>query len=777
MEMSEHAGIIFPTLKDNILQYRQSMSMSNVVNENNLPYLNYIYDKIASIEYPDSAELLSALREKTGSGIIFYEKIINMTGPLARKELGIGEVSARGVNRICDVMRRIVNHHGTKNVFDNSDNVELFAPRIESKISQEDIRTYHAYQNLINDCHGSIVELYMWVAGCYHVKVKLPGISIKKTVDLFNIIKDLFSEIDAFLSSTNHEPYPQEEAPYQSKTQSLKNGKLSYNPFLLKYGFSEEQIERIVDFNERKGYFPLFMALSFLFNQMEERLKNIVRYGLNVVYGQPLKDLNELASAVGLSRERVRQLLGKGIDILLSYPRMIQQTDLLNECRYSLQSDYDFKQIRDEENVDFSNEYIIICTSIIDNTLSLIGDMRKSLLRASGTVRQLYLVPKDINSFFMFERFIQSIDAMVAEKRFFPYRDELETFVHRLIDKDITDEVFYSIVRECRKILLKGYPNNIINNQIFFPANARKAIPYLIEDILREFNRPMSADEICNCLNERYPNLDQKPSKIGANALRNSNIIAVSRSSTYALVEWNYTDKRGGTIRDIVEEYLNSLIEPIAPLSDICDYISIFRGKVKESSVKSNLLAESSNKYSLYYKGGVMYIGYTNYAVDESYIIQEKRQGRRSFKDSITLLEKFIQENERFPFSSGVTDEEIRLSRFFSVCKNNLRKGTLAPDEKAEIERIESMYEQFKIRKEHIRTRRAKATEHNSISWMDCLTSYVSYITQYDMLPPDISEDAIWYNDNKALYDAGKLGPDQHAAFTALIKIVKRMNK
>lgn len=333
-----------------------------------------------------------------------------------------------------------------------------------------------------------------------------------------------------------------------------------------------------------------------------------------------------------------------------------------------------------------------------------------------------------------------------------------------MIRKPISEEDFYDILRECRQILQKGYPDNIINSQLYFPANARKAIPFIIEDILRENNRPMTADEICNILNERYPNLDQTPSKVGPNALRNPNIVAVSRSSTYALAEWNATDKRGGTLRELAVEYLNSLLQPIAPLSDICDYISKYREDVKESSVKANLLAESNNRFSIYYKGHVLHIGYTDIDFGDEYRQVEKRQGRRPFKDSIERLEQFIKANERFPYTSGVEGEEARLSRFYSVAKGNQKKGSLEPDELAEIERIDATYGHLRVKKERI-------------TWDERLERFVKFITDNDSLPYRSSKEYAWYEENKALYDSGELDPIRRQSFSFLVKIVDRMEK
>ena len=60
---------------------------------------------------------------------------------------------------------------------------------------------------------------------------------------------------------------------------------------------------------------------------------------------------------------------------------------------------------------------------------------------------------------------------------------------------------------------------------------------------------------------------------------------------------------------------------------------------------------------------------------------------------------------------------------------------------------------------------------------MDRLESFATYITINEALPPDASEEALWYKENKALYDSGQLPTDKRIAFTTLVKIVDRMTK
>lgn len=732
-------------IQETVIQEQSVPQPFDATLPDNIPFLNYIYKNVVTKEFPASAILLSVLRSRTGDAGIFYEKVLDMDIPRARKELGIGEISAKEVNKLCNMMRAIVHHPGTRNVYNERDKAELIAPQIDREMANEHVRTYHSYQKFMGSCNNSILNFYLKVAGTSDTDVKFEGLNPTKSKELLNTFKRLLSTIDDFLIGINASP----AAVYSSQ--------------LYKLNFTEEQRENIVKIIERGGHFPMFTAINYMMARMGERKYEIARKGLNTVYGESVRDLNELAQSLGLSRERVRQLRDNCLDELLTYPKVLSRANLLDSCQYAAQSEYDFKYIREEEGVDFSNEFITICIAIANPDLHIIGDTRKSLVKPSGTVRRLYLVPTRIHKIFDFDKFLLSVEEMLSEKRFYPYRDDLEVFVRGLIKKFVSEEDFYDILKECRQIMLQGYPENIINSQIYFPANARKTIPNIIEDILREFNRPMTAEEICEELNSRYPDLEQIPSKIGPNALRNSNIVAVSRTSTYALIEWNYTEKRGGTIRDLAVEYLNSLFKPIAPLTDICDYIAKFREDVKESSVKANLLAESNNRFSMYYKGDILHIGFSDIDYGDEYVLQEKRQGRRSFKDSIVRLEEFIKANDRFPYTAGVEGEEARLSRFYSVAKGNQKKGTLSPEELAELERIDETYGHLRVKKERV-------------SWEERLERFAKHITENESLPYPSSKEYAWYEENKVLFDTGELEPARAQSFAFLLKIMRRMN-
>ena len=175
------------------------------------------------------------------------------------------------------------------------------------------------------------------------------------------------------------------------------------------------------------------------------------------------------------------------------------------------------------------------------------------------------------------------------------------------------------------------------------------------------------------------------------------------------------------------------------------------------------MLAEANNRFGLYYKSNILYIGFTNINYGEEYILQEKRQGRRSFKDSIDRLEQFIKANDRFPFTAGVEDEEVRLSRFYSVAKSKQKKGTLSLEELAELERIDKTYGHLHVKKERI-------------TWDERLERFAKYITENESLPYPSSKEHAWFEENKALYDAGELESVRAQSFSFLLKILRRMN-
>ena len=223
-------------------------------------------------------------------------------------------------------------------------------------------------------------------------------------------------------------------------------------------------------------------------------------------------------------------------------------------------------------------------------------------------------------------------------------------------------------------------------------------MPEIIEDIIRANGDVMSLDEIYDRYKELHPQKDVEPRNIRASIHQNQNIRPLGRSGRYTLSEWNDGYARGGTIREFAYECIVDSPEKIVRVDVLCKYISQYREGVEEDSIQSNLLAEASGKFGLYFRDGERYIGLTSMQYDDCYIVAANDESieRRSTKQSYTLLENFIVENKRFPFSSG-PDDEPRLYRFWynqTYCYNH---GDMDVENKQIYDYINTKYDNYKV--------------------------------------------------------------------------------
>lgn len=711
-------------------------------------YLQTIYS-VAIADFENSSfsvvPCLRRYKDSFSSAGDFFLSILLMDERIVEFCDSIGKVFTKKVQLISYRLCTLTDNSSAFAVYKHKELVESLQTLLLRRITNNNPRFINSFQQYFDYCHNSVAFLYYITVITNSNEVKYPTLGKDKSKHLYNFLIEITKWIDEMVVSSH----------------DLHSSILLCEWSLL--GFNEEELLTIKSTFDRIGFFPLYKAISIKVDSFENRDKVIVYYCLNIFRFNQMIEMQDVALQLGLTRERVRQLRNQMIDRLKQIIKDFKAKLTLNDNGYNASSLSELKSIAEREDVSFNDNFIVWVQSLINDNYRLIGNVERLFLKFPPLDGYLCLVPKSLALKFKFDLFINAVEEAISEKRYYEYRMEIEAFVDRLCKSKLDEADFFEVIRECRKILERCYPDHLINNQIIFYANSRKAIPDIIEDVLRENNLPMKAEEISDVINSRYSDMQMTPNKIRANALRNNNVVAVSRKSTYALVDWNDTSKRGGTIREIAIEYLNSLIEPIAPLSNICEYISLFREGIKASNVKANLLAEYSNKFSLYYKDNEIYIGFTDYHYDESFKPQEKRQGRRSFEDSLNRFEKFIVENEHFPFSSGVDSEQIRLSRFYMTAKSNIRRGTITPQEQAEIERIDTMYSQFKSVKDRI-------------SWMQQLKNFTTYLTNNDSLPALDSSEYSWYKFNKELYENNMLNDTKRNAFSFLIKIVERMN-
>ena len=129
----------------------------------------------------------------------------------------------------------------------------------------------------------------------------------------------------------------------------------------------------------------------------------------------------------------------------------------------------------------------------------------------------------------------------------------------------------------------------------------------------------MSLDEIEDVFNTRHPNVKKTTDSIRGALLREKDLfICFGRSSIYGLKKWEneLENFKGGTIRQLVEEYLTGFEQP-KHISEITEYIIKYRPDTGERSILTNLKV-GNNKHFVFYKGDYIGLINKNYTLEET---------------------------------------------------------------------------------------------------------------------------------------------------------------
>ena len=199
-------------------------------------------------------------------------------------------------------------------------------------------------------------------------------------------------------------------------------------------------------------------------------------------------------------------------------------------------------------------------------------------------------------------------------------------------------------------------------------------------------------DEIAEEYAKRYPNRATDPTRIRANMQGNPRIVPIGRSGVYSLAEWNTGKARGGTIRSFVRECLDNSDTHIVPAREVYEYVRQFRPSSTDENIITNLMLESEKTFRIIWKDGISYLNYSTGPIPEGYKqITRSFTERRSFQESIALLDKFISLHGRMPRICE-DPEQTRLARFLSNLRSLRRRNLLPKEEMEELQRVESIW-------------------------------------------------------------------------------------
>ncbi|HWB26314.1 MAG TPA: hypothetical protein VG738_12575 [Chitinophagaceae bacterium] len=408
-----------------------------------------------------------------------------------------------------------------------------------------------------------------------------------------------------------------------------------------------EQFETVF---EAGGKIKLFKLIHFLIENdhiLNQKEKQLFYY----LYTKDCnKSLDQIAIELDLGKERLRQIRAILEDDVQDYFRFIlsfNSQDLVTT--YSISKDVCFKiidndfiqKINTAEDVKFNVLfYSIIFGLFLENSHSVLGDDENISGKGnySNTIRykNCYLIQTIIFTSFNFAAFTNDINVNLSNRISETYALHFEGYLLQFMT--LEGRRYLSSIKEvCEAILFNEFDLVVnIEGYIVFERNTKKPLIQYTVEILEAFGEMTKVENITREIIKKYPELDINEQSVRSTLNRERELfIYIGRTSTYGLKKWELENKnlKGGTIRDIAEEYLNQHDKP-QHTYDIVKYVKQYRN-TSSSSIFRNIQAEDNNRF-VFFEGGYIGLKNKNYTPSDTIF---KRVAGTNFRTEV--LKKF----------------------------------------------------------------------------------------------------------------------------------------
>ena len=390
--------------------------------------------------------------------------------------------------------------------------------------------------------------------------------------------------------------------------------------------------------------FPLFAFLQQLLAEnrlLSERDTTLLRYRFGYFNSLETITLDELGEQVGVTRERVRQIV-MGLE-----RNFAKKLVFLNHFKEEILKFSDYR-------IDFSKDCVSIKKSQVDNINQLEGcqftakfiskilsylhiDTHVAFGEKLKNFENIYIIRRSLMEQYDFLTLFENITLLIEEVIKKDYTFDCDGYLYSFLKiKDIT--LLPTIKQVCMNIISSEYTEGVefdFDGNFIFKRNkeiTQKITQYeYIYEILEEHGNPMSLPDIITALNKKYSQ-DFKNIETMRTAIRKEKNVFIyfGRTSTYGLLKWEKERAhiKGGTIRDITEEYLEKCTEPKHFL-EIAEFVMQYRPNTNLGSVKSNI--QAGGKRFRPFKGGF-------------WGLQTKKYLDTQFKKTPKILSRYLKD-------------------------------------------------------------------------------------------------------------------------------------
>lgn len=372
-----------------------------------------------------------------------------------------------------------------------------------------------------------------------------------------------------------------------------------------RYGISSETAEPYRQYFLMRR-FPVFKFLSdILESELSEREYFIFRHNFNFLKNEEKMTLQAIGDIYGITRERVRQ-------IALYIPTKLREVlSIFNEELYYTRNYYDYKVdsnknfiVMDEMHANKLNryEYLDFTPKFYTYAFAeLYNDFSPMFLNDNYAHNIYFLVNKKIQHKYDFQGFFEEVYNLVNQRVEEDYTlDYLKLIQKHIQDKD--EKTFKIAKPFCDKLILKEFGlYKDKQNRLHIKRNTLKKISEYIIEVMEEYKKPLTLNEICDALYKKKIKVPQNIESLRSSILSIDEVTAIGKTSTYALSKWD--NVKTGTIKELVYEFLKQYDDPVH-ISEVAQYVNRYR-KTNNKNILSNLKLDKTNTFMFFRKGYV----------------------------------------------------------------------------------------------------------------------------------------------------------------------------
>ena len=482
-----------------------------------------------------------------------------------------------------------------------------------------------------------------------------PGQNMKHTLtEIFNFNQELKTEFDRYWQMSSDEVL-------------LAMLKHSY-PFL-----SSLERKFVCEHAKVYGVHPLFYLL-YNYMRLSDVKNNKVFSLLYGIFDGQERTLNELAEAMSLTRERIRQIVSKKLEVhdndlikndgwksyddLLTLPFITEETNEYQHLKEREHLRFDFRVFarlmqllgdRDFEiNVKSNNRSIGLLRFAAQYETEIVGNVAVSINRRKMPCIKV----KDC---------IESLNQLVSSRYTNDTRIDVATSLGTMSNEEKADatKLMAYLAKEGLGLEVDE------DNRVLVQKNHIDVAEDLYTILARK-GEPMSVDELFVAFKEMYPDHKYTESaQIRSWLFRHPNIKPIGNTSRYGLDSWE--NVFFGTIRDLLAKLLEESDEPMH-IEQLFEAVVEHYPNTKAQSLHWSMADDTLGRFVHFNDD---YFGLRSKEYDESFEEYNAERQRFSFDERFADFRKFVEEYNRYPVSNN-GERESSLYRWMYNAQNGV---------------------------------------------------------------------------------------------------------